>query len=466
MSNLRPQIITTRKVLTSLIAPEGARTAAMVGTSQWGPIDTVTEVSTLSNYISIFGDESTAGLTGIKGANQFFNNGGTLKFVRVTDGTEDKAEYMALSTATEVINFIAKYDGTYGNNIYITIEANSTSRNIIVTDGNSREYFSNNGLGYATNEAIETAINAGSNLVTAVVETGQESINLADALVSTQLTGGLDGATTISTTILTTAFDDLLMDEEFNFLLFPGETTDAFYNTMSGKLDNRATSDKAYSRLIGGIAKDETYTTASARTSSGKRLTIVAPNIVATNRYSNSEEILDGSYLACAYTGTLCALDVEVSGTHETVTVEGLSVLESSGKTYYNKNEQNQLLNASIAPITLIGSSLQMVRGITRFSDQTSVYFEEVVNDIVDYVQGELETYLQTVIGKPNTTSNRSAYASELNARLTTFQGQGVIDEYTESSVVAGTSPDIINATVGIKPAYSTNFVLLTININ
>jgi hypothetical protein len=465
MANLRPQVISNVRVLTSLIAPAGERNAAMIGTAQWGPINTVTSISSINNYVSVFGDETESGLTGIKGATQFFNNGGTVKFVRVVDGTQAKAGYMAENGTTDVIKFDAMYEGTYGNNIYVTIEANSTNRNVLVTDGTNREYYSNNGTGYSTNEAIATAINNGSNLVSATVETGQETTNLVDALAETQLTGGVDGAASITTTILQTAYDNLLVDEGFNYLLTPGFTDDSFYNLMQGKLETRA-GNGLYSRLIGGIAKDETISTASARTSVGKRLTIVAPNVKATNRFTNAVQILDGSYLACAYAGKLCGLDLEISGTHETLAVEGVSINESTGKEYYNKNEQNELLNAGVAPITFIGNSLQMVRGITRIDDQSSVFFEEVVTDIADFVLGELEKYLETTIGKPNTPARRAVYASELDARLTIYQSQGVIIEFSPSVVEEGLSPDTIIATIGIKPTYNTNFVFLTLNIN
>ena len=84
---LRPQIITSTSVLTSLIAPAGARVAAMIGSAIWGPMDTVTNISSFSEYVRVFGDDKTgSGITGVKGADLFFSNGGTIKFVRIEDG--------------------------------------------------------------------------------------------------------------------------------------------------------------------------------------------------------------------------------------------------------------------------------------------------------------------------------------------------------------------------------------------
>lgn len=468
--SLRPRIILKKKVLTSLIAPEGARNVAMIGTATWGAVNTATTISNLSEFTSYFGDDKTGtGVTGIKGADLFFRNGGTLIFVRIVDGDEDKSTYMGLNVATDVLKFDAKYYGTYGNNIYVTITANAitpANRDVTITDGSTTETYTNGGAGFATNQAIEDDITANSNLIIATAETGHETSDLVDVTAKTQMTGGDDGEDNIVIADITTAMDDVILSSDYNFLLIPGWTTDADLATITGKLDTRASSEKLYSRYITGVAKDETISTAIARTSSGERLTVVAPNVTYTHRVDGDELILDGSYLACAYAGKLCALDLEISGTHEVVNVEGTSVLESSGKEYYTKAEQEQLLQGSIAPITQIGTTIQMVRGITKISDQTSVFFEEVIMDIVDYITTQLEAYLNTKIGKPNTSVSRSVIASELNARLTVFRSQGILEDYTESTVIEGASPDTMIVSLGVKPAYSTNFIELTLNIN
>ena len=77
MATMRPQIITTRNVIASFTAPTGARTGAMIGTAQWGAVDTVTAITTMSGFVSTFGNDiSGSSLTLIKGADLFFRNGG------------------------------------------------------------------------------------------------------------------------------------------------------------------------------------------------------------------------------------------------------------------------------------------------------------------------------------------------------------------------------------------------------
>lgn len=467
MTELRPQIITTENVLTSFVAPAGNRVAAIIGTSQWGPIDTVTAVANLSQYISLFGDETSDGVTGIKAADLFFRNGGTILFVRITDGTEVNSAYMATEGATDAINFEGKYAGTYGDNISIVVEAiDTTKRAITITDGSSTETFTNAGLGYSDNDALATAVNATSNLATATVESGQGSGIIDVISTPTFLSGGDDGTTTITQTLYTTAFDDLLIRADYNFLLCPGQTADSFHSALLAKIVNRETQENKYSRYLSGTDVDESIVTMTARTASGKRLALFAPSVKYTNRLTSVQSTIDGSYLAAAVAGLTCVLETEVSATHETVSVEGITVSTSTGQDYYNKSEQNQVLNGSISPISLIGSTIQTVRAVTTITDFTNVYFEQNIVDIVDNVRGDLETYLDTRIGKPNTESERSNVSLQCDSILNTKVQDGIIEEYQPTSAIEGASPDSMIVTVGIKPAFSTNFIYMTLNIN
>jgi len=398
----------------------------------------------------------------------FFRNGGTLKFVRIEDGTADYADYAALVGATPSITIKGKYKGTNGNNIAITITANETNaanRDIQITDGRTVELYTNGGVGLANNTAIVAAVNASSNLVTATLESGQGSTVL-DAITKTYLTGGADGETSLTVAHYSAALNDVLLMEDFNFLLTPGVATDATHTTLAGILDTRDASEKKYSRYLAGIAVDETIATAVARTVSTKRCSIVAPNVEYTHRIDGTSSIYDGSYLACAYAGKLCASSIQLGGTHKTVSVEDVSILVSSGKKYYTKAEQEALLQGGILPITNIGGSIQAVRAITRVGDSTSVFFDEVVVDIVDFVRGAVETYLDSTIGLPNTEQRRDAWASRVDAILLNAQREEIIQEYQPTILVEGDSPDTYVATVSIKPSYNVNFIQLTININ
>jgi len=465
MGDLRPRIITKQNVLSSLIAPAGARNAAMLFTATWGPIGEIKTITSVSDFIATFGNDKTGStITGIKGADLFFANGGTLKAVRVEDGDADESSLVLQNSTTDVITLTAAYKGTEGDKISVTVTDIDGNRGVDIQFGSIIESYNNLGDGYPTNEVIVDAINETSTLVTAVVETGEETSNLLDEITATYLTGGDDGDVTVALADYTDVMDSILLNEDYNFLLIPGIVDDSSHAIVVGKLNTRASTEKKYSRFITGVDTDETITTIKARTTSGMRCSVLAPSVVYTHRV-DGETNLDGSYLACAYAGMLCNTALEVSGTHNTVNVEGVIVNITTGKEFYSKPEQSELIGANVIPVSLIGSSVQAVRAVTRISDTTDVRFEEVIVDILDYVTAQAENYLNGVIGKPNTAETRTVYAARLDAILQSIKDEGIIEDFNDSLVSEGASPDTINATLSVKPTYNANFVNLTINI-
>ena len=464
---LNPQIITNTNVLGGLAQPTGARYAAMIGTAQWGPINTVITVSNLSEFIQNFGDErSTTGLTLIKGAQQFFNNGGILKVVRSATSAAAYALKAFNHTATPVITVTAKYKGTLGNAIGITFVLNGSNINALVSYGNTVEYYTNNGVGYTNNADIVAAINASSQLVTAAVETGQGAINLVDAATITFLTAANDGDSSITITEYTTAFNTALLSEDFEYLLVPGESDNAFQVAILGLVTGRASAEKKYASYLSGVAVDETIATMTARTLSSKDARLCAPAVTATNRYNNTIDTLDGSYLACAFAGKLCSLNVNESGTRKPLNVEGVSVLVSSGKKYYTKTELEQVLQTGIIPVSLINNTIEVARDITRYVTKTSPYFEGSIVTIDNYIRSQAESYLDSKLGLPIDADNMAAYASGLDSMLQSLMNANYIQSFLPSTVTQSTtSSDSVNATITYLPTYSMNFVYLTINI-
>jgi len=459
----RPQIISNVQTNVSLIAPTGSRNAAMIGTAQWGPINVVTDISNLNEYSNIFKDDiSGTTLTGIKGADLFFRNGGTLKFVRVEDGSAANSSLALKNGTTTVITLSGKYKGSYGNNIIAEVKAIGSNRSVIVTDGINTETYDNLGVGFTSNAAIVSAINANSQLVTAVSTVA----TLVAVTASTQLTGGVNGTTNITNTNYIDILSGVLYSIDYNFLLIPSKTDDIFQKLVVANLNTRASSEKLYSRYITGVAKDETTTLMSARTSTGSRITVVAPGVKYLNRFDGVLQYLDGSYLASAYAGMLCNQDLEISGTHKSVSVDGLSINEATGTEFYTKNTQESVLGNGIAPIAKIGNSISMIRAVTRVADKTSIYFDGYITDIVDEVTRNVETYLNSVVGNPKTQFDMIGYESRVDSILENLKTQQIIETYQNSSVTEGASPDTLVVSVSVKPTFNTNFVLLTLNIN
>lgn len=466
----RPQVIINEKILTSFVSPPGNRVAAMIGTASWGPINEVKNINSLPEFINIFGDErSTDGLTLIKGADLFFRNGGTLKVVRIDDGTADYADVvlqgLVEETPTNMITLQGKYKGTLGNNIYVKTTANGSNIDITISNGLITEIFNNNGLGYEDNDEIVAAINTFSTIVTAVLSSGQGA-NLLSVVSETYLTGGLDGDSGIDAADYTAVINGVLLNEQYNYLLCPGQTDDATHNTILSAIVTRASTEKLYSRFISGVGVDEDIATIGARTTFDKRFSLIAPNVIYTNRYSGESEVLDGSYLACAYTGKLCTIGYGESMTRKPISVDGLSINSTTGLQYYSKSEQEQVLQNNAIPITNLNGEIAVVRAITRVNSETSLLFEEIIVDVSDLVRSRCQIICDTYLGQPNTTETRDLLASELNSEMTIQLNLGNITEFVTSTVVEGTSSDSMVATIGYKPVRATNFIYFNINIS
>jgi len=181
----------------------------IVGTAQWGPVNAPTIVGSLADFVQKFGnvqarkyDLGTAVWAAV------LNGANNMRCVRVTDGT-DAAATAAIGTSGVTIT--AKYTGTLGNAIQVTLAPGSQANSwkaTVTLPGLVPEVFDNIAAGLTGNAvwvAITAAINAGSSGLRGpsqlVVATAGASTT-APTAATTPLAGGTDGATTITSTVL------------------------------------------------------------------------------------------------------------------------------------------------------------------------------------------------------------------------------------------------------------------------
>jgi hypothetical protein len=181
----------------------------VVGTATWGPVNAPTIVGSMADYARLFGaiqarkyDMGTAVAAAVlQGASNF-------RCVRVTDGTDVAASAVV---QTNCLTLTAKYTGTLGNALSVSIGAGSqasTYRATVTMPGVVPEVFDNIGAGLSGNAlwvAIATAINNGqsglrgpSQLIVATAGAG----TAAPTSTSYTLAGGTDGATSITSSVL------------------------------------------------------------------------------------------------------------------------------------------------------------------------------------------------------------------------------------------------------------------------
>lgn len=191
----------------SLLNGVPTNTLGLVGTATWGPVNAPTIVGSMADYASQFGalqarkyDLGTAVAAAVlQGANN-------MRCVRITDGTDTAA---SVAVATDCITFTAKYTGTLGNSIQVTIgngSKASTSKVTVAMPGVAAESFDNiAGTGATLWANMAAAINQGqyglrgpSQIITAAAGAG----TTAPTNGTLTLSGGTDGATTITGTTL------------------------------------------------------------------------------------------------------------------------------------------------------------------------------------------------------------------------------------------------------------------------
>lgn len=181
----------------------------VVGTASWGPVNSPVTLGDLRAAVLAFGNPNNrkydlvTGLwaAALQGANNF-------RAVRVTDGTDVAASVVV---QTSCITFTAKYSGTLGNSIQVTIapgSAANTQKVTVALPGYVPEVFDNIGSGLSGNPlwvAIANAINNGlsaSRGASALVVASAGAGTTAPTNSTYTLASGTDGATTITGTVL------------------------------------------------------------------------------------------------------------------------------------------------------------------------------------------------------------------------------------------------------------------------
>lgn len=179
----------------------------VVGTASWGPVNAPTVIGSMQQYAALFGpimprkyDLGTAIAAAVlQGAQNF-------RAVRVTDGTDVAATIVAQSTC---ITFTSIYTGSLGNLQTVQVapgSAAATFKAIVGMPGQASEVFDNipgtaNALWVNMANAINngnSALRGPSKLIVASAGAGVT----APASATYTLAGGLDGATTITGTVL------------------------------------------------------------------------------------------------------------------------------------------------------------------------------------------------------------------------------------------------------------------------
>lgn len=187
----------------------------IVGSAEWGPMNSPATVASMADFDRMFGKiQTTAHDLGTNVAIAVMQGANNMRCVRVTDGTDAKAEVDIVDTTSPTpvtgMTVTAKYSGKVGNKISVIIGAGSNStlttvtyKLTIIRENYLPEIYDNiGGTGLTLWQNFVNAINLGlssrrgpSELVVATIGTSTAT----PAQQSYSLVGGLNGDSNLTT---------------------------------------------------------------------------------------------------------------------------------------------------------------------------------------------------------------------------------------------------------------------------
>jgi len=424
----------------TLAGNEGAYTTLIVGKATFGPENAIVSVSDLKTVENYFKSGDL-----VDGAKYYFYGGGSnLKLLRVVpDDAEAAEKIFNNSNAGENsgIKIIAKYKGSYGNNIYVNISSDGNKKIVKISDGKITEKYEGE-----NNDEIVNAINQKSALAKAEKLSDDKP---DDTTGDIYLTGGSDG--TFSDDTYFSTIQNAAYTEDYDMLVVVGNTSDALHSQLSNLMNSRAENENKYSIFIGGVAKNESINDAKNRSSTGGRVVVV---------YGWTNE-KDGSFVAAAYAGLLSVLDVYESPIRKNVGVKTITKKDLYGNVVELTKAEKQQLDA--AGFTIIENGVVVNDRTKQPSSEWNSEVEAVRK--VDEIVKRMVAIANGYIGKPNDNITRNSLKQDLAAFLNAKANERIIEKDFVVNVKRGADPRevVINAT--IKLVYSVKVVTINIHL-
>ncbi len=259
------------------VVPTTAETLVVPFIHNWGPYKQVVALNSYADFISVFGDLDGPGKVAVQQAFRGedvpgYGGAGTVLAYRFGGSAALQADVdLSNTTPAVALTLKAKYQGTRGNGLAVTIQTNSadgTKKDVIIKDGALElERFTHLATDVAGLVAKINDDTLGSDWVEGVsVVTGVALANVANV----SFTGGNDGATTV-----TGDWTDMLAAiEPERFAVFaPGDLTDSdvltavrqWANDLNEPPDVTTGKSKRFLTVVGGDADDD-ISAALART--------------------------------------------------------------------------------------------------------------------------------------------------------------------------------------------------------
>ncbi|QTE31198.1 phage tail sheath C-terminal domain-containing protein [Pengzhenrongella sicca] len=328
--------------------------------------------------------------------------------------------------------------------------AKSAARKVTITLGvaAAEEYSVVSGDDLVADLAASSALVSGTALA--------NSAELPDAVATTPLTGGANGAAGAD---YQTGLDALL-GVDAHIIVAAGQDQ-SFGDDLAAH--TAAASGDAIKReriaVVGTALENDRATfvqDAAAHTLNSDRVILVAPGITAADRSQSppATVTLPGAYAAAAVAGLLSSQPPHISLTNKVLAVDGLEHSFSSA-------ELKQLVLSRLLAIES-RQGFRLVRGITTSTN--TAWTQITTRRIVDYAKYGVRSAATPYIGLLNNERVRGALRATLNSFLTTMVLDEMLVSY-ELDVHASRDDEIRGIALVdlvIRPTFSIDFIKVT----
>lgn len=459
------------------VLPSIGSTVCVGFTHNWGPVKTPTLLESWAEFLDTFkGDPSnpTSGYNAViqafEGDDDFGGAGAVLAYRMGGSSVAAATSQLQNTTPANALLLTAKYDGTLGNDLTVTVQDNasdSSKDELLLYKGTTllESYV------YADTDiaGLAASINAGSDWVTA---TEQVTGTKLGYVTNSSFTGGNDG-TALLAADYTTAMNDL-STQRFGVIVFENLTDSAITASLLAWVKSQNNAGYRFFLMTGGPAAEDSAT-ALARAA-----TLNDPNVLTVGQGSLTDSLnldangnptaLTPAQFAPSLAGSLAARGERYSLTYAKFS----RITLTSGAT------ATEVAAAKAGGLLVLdrfsdsSATVRVANGVTTYTTTTdsaqpySIYSVPKFVATMHNLQNDLQIWADAnVIGKQTVDNDtRTAVLAQINTMLHTREQLGSVQSgwsaYVDPTPPPSDSDDFVAFVIVAKFGRSTEQVYFT----
>ena len=433
-------------------------TVLVVGRSDWGPTDSVEEITSEGDAERVYGD----GLSITKLIKQALRGGAAVvKGLRIAGSSAAQASAtLNDGVAAAALDITALYDGARANNFTVTVAAHPVSGKTLELKESGvllESHYSSDG----ENDDFATVINANSDYISAAVNGAADRV--VDDVTDAALSGGDSGGTVIAGDY--TAAQTLAEAETFDVYVQDDDSTVANQDAVAAWADTRRDAGQRFVAVHGGAAA-ETASTARTRAQAMDSIS----NVYVSPGFTDADGVVfTGQEAAARVAGLIAA-----KGFTKSITFAEIG----DGETIERSDTEADIglsLEAGVCLLSADGTTIRVEKGINTFTsydsdpDKDKSFTKIRTIRTLDAVVNGLQSGFKAYIG--NVTNDADGQKSLLGA------GQAFLDQLVQGRALKPgavvqiddanpATADQLFVKVGVTPLDSIEQVFTTVYVS